>query len=463
MYLKEELTLALRAAMLILGVSIWSMEAFAQAPDPIGTADKVLAVIGRNKIILQSELDGQFAAFKAQDPTISDTAKCLMLQQMVVRKLLVDKAEHDSLLVTDDAVEANLEQKLRYFIRQYGSKERMEQVAGKTVYQIKDDNREVVKEQMLEEKMQSKILENVKITPAEIKAFFDKIPVDSLPFFPASVEVGQIVVDPPVSPEIDSLTRAKLLDIRKQIVEEGKSFETMAGVYSEDPGSRDEGGRMNDVSRASVVPEFGTAAFKLQNGEISPIVKTVFGYHIIQMIQRKGEQVDLRHILLRPQRTTADFKKAFEKLDSVRALLIAGAITFPEAVGKFSTEEAAKQTGGMITDPQSGSAQLEVSKLDPAMVLMLDTLKPGTYSQPQIFQTDRGEQSARIVYVKSRSLPHKANLKDDYSKIQAVALQQKQNTTIEHWLKVHLPQFYMRIAPEYRDCSVFSSWGLAKQ
>lgn len=431
--------------------------------DPIGVTDKVLAVIGRNKIILQSDLEGQFTVIRQQDPTVSDTAKCGLLQQMIVQKLMVEQAEHDSLLVSDEEVESNLENKLRYFVRQYGSKEKMEEVAGKTVYQIKEDNRDVVKEQMLAERMQSKVLENVKITPSEIQQFFNKIPVDSLPFFPATIEVGQIVVDPPVSREIDSLTRAKLLDIRNQIVTEGKSFEVMAGIYSEDPGSRDEGGMMKDVARTSVVPEFGTAAFKLQNGEVSQIVKTTFGYHIIQMVQRKGEQADLRHILLRPQRTTADFKIAFEKLDSVRALLIAGNLSFPEAVGKFSTDEGAKQTGGMVTDPQTGSAQLEVDRLDPAMVTMLDTLKPGTYSQPQIFQTDRGEQSARIVYVKTRTEPHKANLRDDYSKIQGVALQQKQNKKLEEWLITRLPNYYMRLAPEYKGCNAFKDWQLAKE
>jgi peptidyl-prolyl cis-trans isomerase SurA len=442
-------------------LSIFAPQYAAAQEDPTGVTDKVIAVIGRNKIILQSELEAQFSVFRQQDPNISDTAKGDLLQQMVVQKLLVEQAEHDSLLISDEEVESNLENKLRYFIRQYGTKERMEEIAGKTVYQIKEDNREVIKEQMLAERMKSKVLENVKITPSEIRVFFEKIPLDSLPFFPATIEVGQIVIDPPVSPEIDTLTRQKLLDIRNQIVNDGKSFETMAGLYSEDPGSRDEGGMMRDIARTALVPEFATAAFKLQNGEISGIVKTVFGYHIIQMVQRKGEQADIRHILIRPPRTTADFKVAFNKLDSVRALLIAGVIGFPEAVGKFSTDDAAKQTGGMITDPQTGSAQLEIDKLDPAMVTMLDTLKPGTYSQPQMFQTERGEQSARIVYVKTRTEPHKANMKDDYSKIQEVALQQKQGKVLQEWLVAHIPTYYMKLAPEYRNYAVFKDWKLA--
>jgi len=432
------------------------------AQDLVGTADRIVAVVGKNRIVLQSDLDVQFATYKAQDPTLSDTLKCNLLQQMIIQKLLVEQAERDSLLVSDEDVEGTIENRIRQFIRQYGSKEKLEEVAGKTVYQLKDENRDLFKEQLMAEKMQSKILENVKITPAEVQSFYNKIPVDSLPFYPASVEVGQIVIDPPVSRELDEYARKKLEDIRNQVVNEGKSFETLAGLYSDDPGSRDNGGRYNDISRTGGgwAPEFVAAAFKLQNGEVSPIVKTQFGYHIIQMISRKGEVADVRHILIRPERTSADFKSAMEKLDSVRSLLVAGRYSFSEAVGKFSTDEAAKSTGGMIVDPQTGSAQLEIDKLDPAMVLMLDTMKLGSFSQPQLFTTDRGEKSLRIVYLKSRTEPHKANLKDDYSKVQQVALQQKQARKTEEWLMQRLPNYYIKIDPEYTSCHAFDRWNL---
>lgn len=438
------------------------MQTWTNAQGLVGVADKIVAVVGKNRIILQSDVDMQFLQYKAQDPMVGDTIKCHLLQQMMIQKLLVEQAERDSLLVSDEDVEGTIENRIRQFIRQYGSKEKLEEVAGKTVYQLKEENRELFKEQLMAEKMQQKILENVKITPSEVQSFYNKIPVDSLPFFPASVEVGQIVIDPPVSPELDDYARKKLEDIRNQIVNEGKSFEVMAGIYSDDPGSRDNGGRYNDVNRTGGgwAPEFVATAFKLQNGEVSQIVKTQFGYHIIQMIQRKGEVADVRHILIRPERTSVDFKKASEKLDSIRSLLISGVYTFPEAVGKFSTDEAAKNTGGMIIDPQTGAAQLEIDKLDPAMVLMLDTMNISSFSQPQLFTTDRGEKSMRIVYLKSRTEPHKANLKDDYSKIQQVALAQKQAKKTEEWLMSRLPNYYIRIAPEYSTCTVFAKWPL---
>lgn len=419
----------------------------------MGNADKIIAVVGRNRIILDSELEKEWAQMLAQNPNLGDSMKCQLLVEMMMQKILIEQADRDSVIVTPEEVEGTIDNRIRYYVHQYGSKEKLEEISGKTIYQLKEENKESTKESLLADRMKSKILQNVKITPAEVKAFFDKVPTDSLPFYPATVEIGQIVIDPKVTPELDEYARKKLEDIRNQIVTEGKSFETMAGIYSDDPGSKDNGGRYKDVTRSGGwAPEFISAAFKLQNGEISPVIKTQFGYHIIQMIQRKGDQADLRHILVRPERTSADFKAALHTLDSIRGLLVAGKIKFPEAVGKFSTDEAAKQTGGMIINPQTGSAEIGVADLDPAMVLLLDTLKQGGYSAPQVFNNDRGDQSTRIVFLKTRTQPHKANLEDDYSKIQTVALNQKQAQKIQEWLLQKIPNFYIKIAPEYAEC-----------
>lgn len=429
-----------------------------------GTLDKILVVMGRNKIILQSELDAQFIQMKLQDPSLDDSMKCNLLQQMIIQKLLVEQAERDSLPITEEEIDATIDNKIRYYTRQLGSKEKLEEMLGKTVYQIKEDNHDVVKEQKLAEKMQSKILDNVKITPAEVQVFYNKLPVDSLPFYPATVEIGQIVMDPPVSPELDAYAKEELEKIRKRVVDSGESFEVLAGIYSQDPGSRDNGGAYNDVTRSGGwAPEFIAAAFKLQNGEVSPVIKTQFGYHIIQMVARKGEVCNLRHILIRPQQTSADFKIATHKLDSVRNLLLAGKFSFPEAVGKFSTDESAKSTGGMIADPTTGAAQLEMDKLDPAMVLTLDTLSTGSYSRPQTFTTEKGDQSVRVVYLRNRTSPHKANLKDDYSKIQQVALSQKQAMKLEKWVSDRLPNYYLRITKDYSTCPAFANWKIAQK
>ena len=423
------------------------------------SADKIIAVIGRNRIILQSDLEMEAAQAKQQDPKFNDTMKCMMLQQMVLRKMLLEQAERDSVMVGDEDVEGQLDNRLRYFIQLYGSKEKLEQVSGKTIYQIKEENRDAIREQMVAEKLQGTILENVKITPAEVNEFYKKIPVDSLPFFPATVEVGQIVIDPPVSREMDDYAHQKLEGIRQEIVDGKKSFEIAAGLYSEDPGSRDNGGRYDGVTRTGPwAAEFVAAAFKLQNGEISPIVKTKFGYHIIQMIQRKGDEADIRHILIKPEVTSSDFKKALTTLDSVRTILVSGKMTFQEAVGKFSTDEAAKRTGGMIADPQTGNTELDMTKLDPGMVLLVDSMKVGDYSASHIFITDARDKSCRVVFLRSRTTPHKANLKDDYSKIQEVALSQKKQQKMLNWVAAKLPTYYLKLAPEYQSCSGLKDW-----
>lgn len=421
--------------------------------------DRIIAKVGKNRIILQSELDQNFAQFKAENPDMEEEGKCALLQEMVFQKILAEQAERDSVVVGDEEVDANMEQRIRYFIQQAGSQERLEQLMGKTVYQMKDDNRDMIRETMVADRMKQQIIADVKITPVEVRKYFEKIPADSLPYFPANVEVGQIVIDPPVSPEMDNYARTKLEEIRKQVSEQGGSFETMAGIHSADPGSRDQGGDLGMVEKGQMVPEFEKAAFRLQEGEISPIVKTEYGYHIIQMVSREGEKAHLRHILIRPERTTSDFSATLAKLDTVRAELLSGKTTFQLAVGKYSNDRTSSQTGGMITDMRTGSTKLQVKDLDPAMVLTLDSLKEGGFSHPQIFVNPMtGDKSCRIIYLKSKTQPHKANLTDDYSSIQDVALKQKQMDKQTAWLREKLPTFYITIHKDYQDCPELAPW-----
>ncbi len=422
------------------------------------SADKIIGVVGK-RIILQSELEIELLQARQQNPNLGENVKCDMLQRMVLQKMLLEQAERDSVMVNDEDVEGQIDNRVRYFVQLYGSKEKLEQMSGKTIYQIKEENRELIRDQMVSEKLQGTIMENVKISPAEVAVFYKKIPVDSLPFFPATVEVGQIVIDPPVSKEMNDYAYQRLEGIRKQISDGTISFEHAAEINSDDPGSRDNGGRYDGITRnGSWAPEFVAAAFKLQNGEISPIIKTKFGYHIIQMIQRRGDEADIRHILIKPEITSADIQTALTRLDSIRQILVEGKITFPEAVGKYSTDEAAKRTGGMIADPNTGNTDLDMTKLDGAMVLMLDSMKPGGFSASHVFLTDAHDKSCRIVYLRSRTSPHKANLSDDYSRLQEVALVQKKSQKMEGWVKTKLPTFYVWIAPEYRGCSGIKDW-----
>ena len=415
------------------------------------TLDKIIAVVGKNRIILQSDMEMQLMQMKEQKLTITDSIKCSILQQMILQKMFAEQADRDSLIVSDEEVESKLENRIRYFVNMYGSKEKLEETLGKTTYQLKDENRDLIKEQMMAERMQGKVMGNISVTPSEVRAFFNQIPKDSLPFFPATVELGQIIIAPYTSKELDQYAKEKLNGIRNQIINEGKSFETLAGIYSDDPGSRDNGGELT-INRTEFDPAFVTAAYKLKDGEISPLVKSNFGYHIIQMIKRQGELAKVRHILVKIDHSSGDYKKSIAKLDSVRAELISGKIKFEEAVGKYTTDENSKQTGGMLTNQRDNSIQIEIAQLDPSIALIVDSLSVGSFSQPHNFTTPMGEVSCRIVYLKNRSQPHKANLKDDYSKIQQVALEQKKGKKLTQWMNEKMSDFYLKVSDDYANC-----------
>ncbi len=356
-------------------------------------------------------------------------------------------------------LEGQLENRIRYFISQYGTVEKLEEIAGKTVYQIKDDYRPIFKEQLQFQRMQGQIMSNVKITPQEVRAFYDKIPKDSLPFYPSTVEVGQIVFRPDINKEVEDYAIERLETIRKEILAGKSSFDVMAGIYSEDPGSRDNGGDLGIMGRDELVPEFAAAAFRLENGEISPVVKTSFGFHIVQMMNRQGEKAKLRHILIKPIITEDMVKLTLSKADSVRANLVSDKITFSAAVAKYSKDDASKMSGGMITNFQTGASSLLIEELDPVVALSVNEMKVGEYSQVLDYVDPRtGDRLVRILYLKSRTEPHKANLKDDYSKIQQVAFSEKQNTYLMNWLEEHINSFYIKIDPEYSECENISKW-----
>lgn len=423
-------------------------------------ADKIVGVVG-NKIILQSDVDLQYQ----NDPSLSgvseDDAKCNIIYSLLAQQLLVEQAARDSVIVPDDQVEQQIDQRIRSFIQRFGSREALEQASGQTIYQLKETYRSFFHDKLTAERMQQQIMDKVKTTPSEVQDFFNKIPADSLPMLPATIEMGQIVVKPTIAPEIDQLAKDKLEDIRKDIVSGGKSFATMASIYSMDPGSRNNGGLLT-INKKDFDPQFVAAAYRLQPGEVSPVIKSRYGYHIIQMVRRMGENAQVRHILVVPEVTSEGIDRTMKKLDSVRADLIAGKIAFPQAVSKYSTDEMAKMTGGMIMDSRTGSTNLELNNLeDPDVVKAASNLKVGEFSQPQIFRDPRTQaQQCRILYLKSRSTPHRLNLKDDYSLIQQKALEKKQNDFLYNWVKDKSKDYYIHVDPDYKNCQELNDWQL---
>jgi peptidyl-prolyl cis-trans isomerase SurA len=416
-------------------------------------ADKVAAIVG-DRIIMYSDIKNTISDYARQGAEIPDNAQCLILDQAVLSKVLMQQAEKDSLPVTDEEVEADLELRVREFIRVYGTKDAVEELAGKSIYQIKEDARESVREKKLAEAMQHKIVENIKITPAEAKAFFDRIPKDSLPFYESELEVGQIVVYPQASRVLEKFVIDEYNHYKQQIESKTTTFEQLAKLYSEDPGSKNRGGQYQiNRSDKSWDPSFMAAAFRLKDGEISPVVKTKFGYHIIQMVQRNGDEAVIRHILRIPPITDEETNASISKLDSVRAKIIAGTMNFNQAALKYSQDEQAKFAGPFFMG-RDGSTYVTIDELDKDVVNMLGKLKIGEYSQPTAFTDEqRAKKGVRVIYLKSRSEPHRMNMKDDYNKIAQIALEEKKAKTMDKWLAAKLPTYYIMVADDFSaDC-----------
>lgn len=374
-------------------------------------------------------------------------AECMIMEQAVVSKVMMLQAEKDSLPVTEEDVEADLDNRIRSYINQFGSQEAVEEIAGKTIYQIKDDARESVREQKLAASMQRKIVENVRITPVEVKAWFDKIPKDSLPFYESELEIGQIILYPKASRDLEQYIIGEMNNYRRQIELKLTNFEQLAKRVSEDPGSKDRGGQYQlNRNEKTWDPVFLSTSFRLKEGEISPPVKSKFGFHIIQMVQRNGDDAIVRHILRIPPVTSDELDQAKRKLDTVRSKIIAGTLTFNEGAAKYSDEESAKYTGPYLTN-RDGSTFVTIDQLDKDMVSLLAKLKPGDYSMPVAYENEQGKKGVRIVHLKSRSTPHRMNFQDDYSKIAQFALEEKKAKVMEKWIQNKLETYYVKIDP----------------
>jgi peptidyl-prolyl cis-trans isomerase SurA len=309
--------------------------------------------------------------------------------------------------------------------------------------------------------MRQKVVEDVKITPSEVKEYFDKIPADKRIFYESQIQLSQIVLYPKASHDIEKLAQDELSEYKQQVESGQKKFEFLAQLYSDDPGTKDKGGEMELNRNDSRMwdPVFFSTAFRLREGQISNVIKSKYGYHIIQLVSRNGDDIVIREILRIPQITQPEVDLATAQLDSIRNQLIAGAIPFGVAVGKYSDDAEAKATAGQIMT-KSGSTFLAITDLDKDMVLLLKNanLKPGEYSKPTVFTDERGKKGVRIVYMVSKSEPHRENLRDDYNNIAQRALDGKRSAALEKWFLQKIPTMYVNIADEYRNCSSLTKW-----
>ena len=449
------ITKYLKRSVFLLCLMAVSATMFAQGKKVV--ADKIIATIG-DKIILKSDLDNTINDMERQGLDVPPNAHCLLLEQALGLKALVVQAERDSIPVNEAEVEGELDKRIRYFISQYGSKDVLEQIAGKSVFQLKEDFRPALTEQDLARSIRGKIVENVRITPKEVQEYFDSIPADKLPFHESELEIGEIVIYPKPGRELETYAMDQLKEYKKQVEDGTRKFEVLASLYTDDPGSKQTGG-LYEVNRNEKQwdPIFLSKAFTLKDGQVSSVFKGKHGYHIIQMVSRRGDDATIRHILKIPQVSSIEIKQAVEKLDSVRNLLVEGKIQFGEAVSKYSEDDNSKFTGGRLTGPD-GSTVVTIDQLDKDLVLMLNQLKIGEYSKASEFTDMQGKKGVRIVNIVSKTEPHRENMREDYDRIAQRALEEKREETLDNWFHKSLPTFYIKITPEYRSCPEMDKW-----
>ena len=430
--------------------------AFAQSARVV--ADKIIAVVG-DKVILKSDIDNTITDMQRQGVEVPANARCLSLEQAMGIKALVLQAEKDSLPVTEEEVAADIDNQVRYFIGAYGSKEKLEEISGKSLYQLKEDFKDGFRERKLAGLMRNKIVEGIRITPNEVKAYFDKIPKDSLTYYESELEIGQIVQFPKANRESEEYAVEQLTGFKNQVESGKKEFKKLADIYSDDAATQKQNDGQLDLNRSQkgFDPVFMGKAFGLKEGQVSAPFKTQFGYHIIQMVSRAGDDATVRHILKIPQVTPAEITKTVQKLDSVRIRLMDGTLQFGEAVAKYSDDENSKFTGGRRTNAE-GSTYITIDQLDKDLVLMLKDLQIGQFSQPKEFENERKKRGVRIVYLLSKTAPHKENIKDDYNKISLRALEEKKNQTLDKWFNQKIGTYYIKVDEEYKSCEEMKKW-----
>lgn len=422
------------------------------------SVDGIVAVIGK-EIIMQSDLEKHYLDYISQFKTVEDPVetKCYILETLMFNKLMVNQAELDSIEVSDEEVDYRINSRMAYFLQSVGGNEKyIEEYFHKSIADIKKDMREMMYEQALIEQVQYKITGDISITPSEVKQFSSRITADSMPIVPTAYQFGEIVKIPPVSEEEVKSVKDRLNEYRERVLR-GEKFSMLARLYSDDPGSASKGGDLGFVDRGTLYPEFEAVAFNLKSGEISQVVKTQAGYHIIQMIERRGESIHVAHILIQPKPSTDEQVKAITYLDSVRAIIINEKLSLEEAAKRFS-EGATKANGGLAINPYTNSNSFDKQSLDESTFMTLNKLIPGEYSECVPFVNDDGVMAYRLIYLKEKVAEHRANIVEDYDMIKNAALEEKKYDALQKWVIDKVKVTSIKLNEQYRDCDFVTKW-----
>ncbi|HBB80466.1 MAG TPA: peptidylprolyl isomerase [Cryomorphaceae bacterium] len=413
------------------------------------TVDGVVAVVGGD-IILKSDIDEQYDVFNRQNFG-ENISYCGVFEELLFQKLLIHHAEIDSVTVGEDEVESNMDRRIEQLIQQMGDQKKLEEFYGKSVVEIKEEMRILIREQLTAQRMQMTVVEGIEVTPSEVREFYERLPEDSIPLINAEVELRQIVKYPEISKEAQQEVIDKLIGLKDRI-ENGTSFSSMAILYSEDPGSNKKGGEYKAIQRGVFVKEFEAIAFNLKKGQISDPFKTEFGYHIVQLLEKRGEELDLRHILIKPKLTQDNLQEAKAYLDSILVGISSGDMTFDEAAMKYSEDEQTKFNGGQMSNFESGNNKFEVSQLDRGLFSVINEMSEDEISAPNFYQSQDQREAFRIVRVDAKYAPHKANLDLDFTRIKGFALQEKQGRLVQEWKDEKLLETFVKVNSGYYPC-----------
>ena len=421
--------------------------------------DKVIAVVGGD-MILNSDIEQEVMRLKMQGELPEGDVKCLILEQILIQKLLLNQSKIDSIQPNEAGIESEVGRRLRYFVNQIGSEKALENYFHKPMYEIKNDLREVIREQQLTQQMRQKVVDKIAVTPSEVKAFYKTIPKDSLPLIPEQYEIQQIAIYPPSSAQAKFRVKEKLLELRSRILK-GERFSSLAMAYSEDLGSAKKGGELGFRTRDELVKSFADAAFNLADGQVSQIVESEYGFHIIQMIEKKNNQVNVRHILLKPQFSYDMLIEAKNKLDSITNLIKHDSLTFEKACAYNSEDKKSRFNGGLVVNPETNTKYFQREQIQPSDYYVIKKLAIGEISEPFESRDEHANVIYKVVKIKNILPSHKANLVDDYDIVQRMTKQSRENDIFMKWVKDKQRLTYIKIDPDFKNCD-FSSKGWIK-
>ncbi len=422
-------------------------------------AEGVSAVIGEY-VILDSDIDKSYVELQSSGVSIEDITRCQLMGKLMEDKLYLHQAKQDSIDISDAEINPQVDQLIQYMISEVGSEEKVVKYYRKdNMADLRKDLFKAKKEIELSNRMQAKVVENIEITPEEVREFFYAIPEDERPFFSAEVEVAQILIEPEISEQVKQDVLDKLEQMREDVLENGSSFATKAVLYSKDPGSASRGGLYESIKRnGPMAKEFKDNAFSLLEGEISEPFETDFGYHILMVEKIRGQEVDVRHVLLFPEVAQAAIDAAQNKLDTLRTSIVDGNISFADAARRYSDEKETRNNGGQLVNPTTFDTRFDLTKMDPALSAQVYNLKEGEVSEVFTERDRTGRSKFKVLSVTKKIEEHPADYARDYEKIQELALKQKQIRAIESWQKEKIQETYVNVNEDYRDCEYASNW-----